>query len=203
MNIYQLNGIPYLVFGNNSVCLKYENGRFQKAAAEELSYPAGSTMGSEELDQFFDEETKRELDWYRKAEALAKKAHAGQTDKSGKDYYTVHVHAVSDMALEWGLYAATAALLHDTLEDTSVTEEELRALFPPAIVDAVVCLTRKPEEEYMDYVRRCKHNAIAKPVKMCDLANNMDLDRIKEVTPKDQNRILKYARAYAFLMKPD
>lgn len=139
-----------------------------------------------------------------KAEKLAREAHAGQKDKSGRDYFTAHIETVANMLSKEGdinTDLIIIALLHDIIEDTNVTEEELRKEFPEHIVDAVVVLTKKDDEDYLDYVRNIKKNPLARKVKLCDLANNMDLSRLNVVTEKDEKRILKYASAYAELMK--
>lgn len=137
-----------------------------------------------------------------RAESFAKKAHHGQVDKAGKDYFENHVKKVADAVFEHekNLIYTTVAFLHDILEDTETTEEQLRAAFPPEVVDAVVVLTKKDEESYEDYILRVKQNPIARHVKLYDLANNCDLSRIENPTEKDEKRTLKYANAYSILM---
>lgn len=138
----------------------------------------------------------------RKAEELAEAAHHGQLDKAGKPYFEAHLTPVAEHAYaqERDYEVATVAYLHDILEDTDVTEETLREQFPDHIVDAVVALTRKQFEPYMAYLLNVKCNPLARKVKLYDLANNMDLSRIKHPTEEDEKRTLKYAKAYAFLM---
>lgn len=90
--------------------------------------------------------------------------------------------------------------MHDVIEDTEYTAEDLRAMFPSEVVDAVEVLTRKDYEEYAEYIWRVHQNPIATKVKLSDLRNNMDLSRLaKEPTRKDLQREAKYLRAYKML----
>ena len=134
---------------------------------------------------------------------IARNAHDGQKDKAGEDYFEAHVRPVAESVFKRtnSCTAAAVGYLHDVLEDTEMTEAQLRSMFDSDIVDAVVALTRKKDEPYMEYIRRLKQNRYAVEVKLCDLANNMDLDRLPEVTEKDRKRNEKYMRAYVELMK--
>lgn len=132
-----------------------------------------------------------------KAEALARKYHAGQYDKAGKPYYE-HPQAVAAMLDD--LEQKITAWLHDLCEDTPVTPELLlREGFTPRIVQAVQVLTKPEGMDYYDYIRRVRTNSIARAVKMADLTHNMDLSRLPQVTGKDQARVEKYRVSYAFL----
>lgn len=143
------------------------------------------------------------MELYNKAIELAKEYHAEQLDKAGKNYFENHIKVVSDMVLyhENNLYAATVALLHDILEDTRISEDHLRQIFPKYIVDAVCALTKQKHEPYMMYIERVKKNKLARIVKKYDLANNMDMSRLDIISDKDLEREIKYAKAYAQLMK--
>lgn len=90
------------------------------------------------------------------------------------------------------------ALLHDILEDTSVTEETLRLLFSPFVVDTVVVLTRK-DETYEDYIEQVKDNEYATLVKIEDLKDNLNITRLAELTDKDISRLKRYFKAYKYL----
>jgi (p)ppGpp synthase/HD superfamily hydrolase len=127
---------------------------------------------------------------------FARRAHKGQVDKAGVDYIE-HPLAVEKMVN--GYEEKVAAILHDVLEDTPVTEETLRVLFGDTITNAVVALTRKPGESYMDFIHRAKRDPIARVVKLADLAHNSDLSRLLEVTQKDLDRLEKYKRAIEIL----
>lgn len=135
----------------------------------------------------------------RKAMCLAYAAHHGQLDKSGYPYIHHPLHLAEQMEDE---LTCTAALLHDTVEDTDVTPEALAKEFPPEVVEAVSLLTHRDGVDYFDYVRAIKKNPIAKKVKLADLQHNGDFTRCNgtEITPE---RIAawreKYAKARAIL----
>ena len=131
------------------------------------------------------------------ARALAAYAHLGQVDKAGNPYIT-HPLAVAE-GVE-GEDAKIAALLHDTVEDTFVTNRTIRELFGDDVADAVDLLTHREGEDYFDYVRRAGKNPIARQVKLSDLRHNMDLSRLKEVTEKDLKRLEKYKKAREILL---
>lgn len=137
---------------------------------------------------------------FDRAVQIAATAHAGQVDKQGEPYL-LHVLrvalAVSDPD------ARIAAVLHDTVEDTDVTFEELEAEgFSPAVVEAVRLLTRTRGAPYADYVIRLKGNRLARLVKLSDLADNSRLDRNVLDVPRfdrDRRRIVKYLVTYKFV----
>ena len=89
---------------------------------------------------------------------LATAAHAGQLDKAGRPYI---LHPAAVAALCQNEDEKIVAWLHDVLEDTDVTAEELSRIFPEYIVEAVCSLTRHPNEDYMDFIRRAEKNPTA------------------------------------------
>lgn len=128
---------------------------------------------------------------------IATKAHKGQVDKSGAAYI---FHPIRMAELCTTEEEKIVALLHDTIEDTSVTAEYLLEQgFPRTIVDAVLGVTRRDDETYEEFVRRASLNPISKQVKIHDLEDNMDIRRLSEVTEKDLARLNKYLRAYKYL----
>lgn len=135
-----------------------------------------------------------------KAYSLAYRYHLGQKDKAGAPYIA-HVCRVAERMTTDDERAV--AYLHDVLEDTILTEDDLRAEFPPHIVDAVVALTHQGFESYNGYIARVKLNSLARAVKISDLIDNSNLSRLPVVTMKDINRQEKYNRALKFLMKED
>jgi (p)ppGpp synthase/HD superfamily hydrolase len=132
------------------------------------------------------------------ARALARYAHEGQVDKGGRPYFT-HPEAVAG-SVERPEEKITA-YLHDTIEDTFVTEDVIRTLFGDEIADAVLSVTKRDGEDYMDFVSRAKRNPIGRVVKMADIRHNMDLSRIIDVTEDDLKRIEKYRKALEYLME--
>ena len=101
-------------------------------------------------------------------------AHKNQVDKSGMPYVFHPFHLAEQMQDE---ITCTVALLHDTIEDTSVTLDALEKEFPPEVTDAVALLTHDENEDYFDYVRRIKDHPVAKCVKLADLNHNSDQSR--------------------------
>ena len=133
----------------------------------------------------------------KKAMRLAYDAHHGQYDECGVPYILHPLHLAEQMTTE---FACCAALLHDTVEDTDLTFDDLRAAgMPPAVVFAVQLLTHDPAVDYYEYVRGIKPNAIAKAVKLADINHNSDLSRLARITPDDIDRNRKYAEAKAIL----
>ena len=110
----------------------------------------------------------------KKALCLANERHFGQFDKQGMPYILHPIEVAQMCETEDEI---VVALLHDLLEDTSTTEDELKQLFPQKIVEAVVALTRKDGEKYKEYIIRLSENELAKSVKLKDLENNTDKRR--------------------------
>ncbi len=132
-----------------------------------------------------------------KALALALKAHAGQKDKAGQPYI---LHPLRVMLQMEDTQTKIVALLHDVLEDSNITLQELKqAGFDPQILEAVDCLTRREQEDYFTYLERVAQNKLALSVKIADLKDNLDVTRLKEITPADQQRLNKYLKALTFL----
>lgn len=128
-----------------------------------------------------------------KAMILAAKGHMGQMDKGGHPYI---LHPVRVMLQCKTIEEKTVAMLHDLLEDTDYTEQDLRKEgFSEEVIEAVVCLTKTEEEAYPDYIERICGNKLAARVKLADLTDNMDLNRLPGLTPKDFQRLEKYLRA--------
>ncbi len=108
---------------------------------------------------------------------IAYRAHHGQTDKGGIPYIFHPYHLAEQMTDE---YTACVALLHDVVEDTDVTLEQLAEIFPKEVVDAVALMTRNDDTPYLDYVARIASNPIAKAVKLADLLHNSDKSRLED-----------------------
>ena len=130
-----------------------------------------------------------------KAMNLAYAAHHGQMDKGGVPYIFHPIHLAETMDDE---ISTCVALLHDTVEDTDVTLEQLAQEFPREIVEAVDLLTHRDDVEYFDYVRAIKKNPVAVKVKLADLAHNGDPKRICNQGNQERRRE-KYAKARKIL----
>ena len=121
---------------------------------------------------------------------LAAAAHSGQKDKSGKPYI---LHPIRVMLSVRTTEEQIAAILHDTVEDTSVTFEQLReAGFSAEIVSAVRALTKLDGESRVEAARRAVEHPIARQVKLADVKDNMDMSRIPHPTEKDFVRLGEY-----------
>lgn len=136
---------------------------------------------------------------FETAYKIAYEAHKGQVDKGGRPYIEHPLHVAEGVVT---LEEKVTAILHDVLEDSDWTAQELKnAGIPNKIVEAVVLLTRDSAvyPDYMEYVREISHNPIARAVKMSDIRHNMDLSRIKNPTQRDYNRVERYKKAYEIL----
>ena len=128
---------------------------------------------------------------------IAAKAHTGQVDKAGQPYV---LHPLRMMLAVSTLEARMVAVLHDVVEDTDVTLEQLQAEgFPASVLEAVEALTKRDGEDYEGFIGRVAPNAVAREVKLADLRDNADLSRIAEPTERDRARIEKYRRAIEYL----
>lgn len=134
----------------------------------------------------------------QKAMKIAYDAHYGQVDKSGVPYIYHPIHLAEQMQTE---EECIVALLHDVVEDTEITFEQLEKEFSDTVIQALKLLTHDKSTDYMEYVRNLKHNPIARKVKLADLRHNSDVTRIEKITEKDVKRQEKYLSAIEFLSK--
>lgn len=133
----------------------------------------------------------------KKALKLCFEAHKEQTDKSGMPYVFHPFHLAEQMTDE---KTTVAALLHDVVEDTEYTFDDLIEMgFGEEVVDALRLLTHGDGVEYMDYVAALRHNPIAKAVKLADLRHNSDITRLDSPDEHALRRQEKYLKAIAFL----
>ena len=133
----------------------------------------------------------------KKAMKLCYEAHKDQVDKSGLPYVFHPAHVAEQMTDE---ATTIVALLHDVVEDTDYTLEDLAAEgFGKDILEAVALMTHEDDVPYLDYVAKLKNNPIARAVKLADLAHNSDLSRIGEVDDETRKRLEKYKKATALL----
>lgn len=132
----------------------------------------------------------------RKAIWVAFRAHAGQVDKAGLPYILHPLQVAERMTDELG---TCVALLHEVVEDTAVTPEDLRMDFPPEVVEAVRLLTHNQDVPYADYVRALAGNPLARAVKIADLAHNSDESRFAGL-PVDAEALAR-RRAKYFLAR--
>lgn len=137
------------------------------------------------------------MDMLNKAVIIAVNAHKNQCDKCGCDYICHPVYVALNMDTE---EEKITALLHDVVEDTSITLNDLTQYgFKKEILDAVELLTRKPNVEYMDYIKHLKNNPIARKVKLADLKHNSDKERLSGIGKSSEALAEKYERARKYL----
>ena len=138
---------------------------------------------------------------YKRAYDLAEAAHRGDFRKDGQTPYFEHVKEVASRVSGWDL--KTVAILHDTIEDTAITADDLRRVgFPKRIVDAVEALTKPKDcKDYIGEIRRkVLPNRLARVVKVSDNYANMR-DRVSEWprNAKARRKLHEYARSIVLL----
>lgn len=122
----------------------------------------------------------------KKALRIAFDAHKEQADKSGMPYVYHPFEVASAVTTE---YEMCVALLHDVIEDTDITLDELAKEFPKEVIDALQLVTHDKSVSYFDYIKAIRSNPIAKAVKLADLQHNSNLARLDKVTEKDLKRV--------------
>lgn len=149
-----------------------------------------------------------------RARLLAYEAHAGQVDKAGKPYF-LHVETVSQTVADlipvqqngsevFSLKAQIVGYLHDIIEDTDITAEDLRGYeFPTDCILAIEAITKIDGLSYQDYLVRVRKNRLATVVKIADMMHNSDLSRLDNVTQEDLSRREKYQKAIVFFHDTD
>lgn len=125
-------------------------------------------------------------------------AHMGQTDKAGKPYI-LHPLAVWSRVRHESTETQIAAILHDTVEDTPLTLEEIRHHFGDVVATAVRHLTRAEGEQYFHYVQRAALNPIAAKVKKADLLENSSPERVATLPEEMKSIVGRYHRALRYL----
>lgn len=129
--------------------------------------------------------------------SIATEAHKGQFDKVGIDYIEHPIFVASQVDSE---EEKAVALLHDVIEDSSVTAEELlNAGLPETVVTAVQILSKKKGQDYQTYLKTVKSNPLARAVKLADLKHNSDLSRLETITDKDLEGLEKYKKTIDYL----
>ncbi|MGJ9374301.1 HD domain-containing protein [Nesterenkonia sp. CF4.4] len=138
------------------------------------------------------------------ADLIAQLAHRDQVDKAGKSYID-HPRRVAAIVRANGYDRSycTVALLHDVVEDTEVTQDDLRAVFGAAISEAVDNLTRREAEPSEDYYARLLLSDLSLVVKHADIQDNTSPERLAALNPATQERLsVKYSNAIAQLGGP-
>jgi len=131
-----------------------------------------------------------------KAMQVALNAHSSQTDKAGEAYIMHPIRVMQDVETE---EEKVVALLHDVVEDSSVSFEHVERRFSDRIVDAVRGMTKKDDESYSEFIERAKENEISREVKKADIRDNLDASRLGELDEEDIKRMEKYSRSLEVL----
>ena len=126
---------------------------------------------------------------------IATRAHMGQVDKGNQPYILHPLRVMLRLQTE---EERTVGVLHDVIEDTSVTIEDLRKQgISKEVLEALEHIAKGKQEPYMEYISRVIQNPLALKVKKCDLEDNMNRSRLEKVTEKDEARLKKYELAYS------
>ena len=134
-----------------------------------------------------------------RAIAIAAAAHAGQVDKAGAAYI---LHPLRVMLRVRSVHEQMAAVLHDVVEDTDVSLQNLvDEGFPSCVIAAVDALTKRRGESRLAAAHRAAADVIARQVKLADNAENMDLSRIAHPTERDFTRVEEYKLVREILLR--
>lgn len=134
-----------------------------------------------------------------KAIEIAVEAHRGQIDKAGKEYI---LHPMRVMLRGRNDTEMIVGILHDVVEDTPITIDMLRLEgFSEDILAALECVTKRRGESYGTFINRILTNPLATQVKLYDMEDNMNRDRIPYPTPKDEARFRKYEKYHKVILQ--
>ena len=131
--------------------------------------------------------------------SIASICHHDQIDKAGKAYILHPLRMMMRLRTN-DEELMCIAILHDAIEDSELTLEDLQELgMPYRVIDGVDSLSRRDGESYENFIKRCALNPDAKRVKLEDLRDNSDITRLKGLRKKDFARLEKYSKAFIYL----
>ena len=132
-----------------------------------------------------------------KALSIALEAHKGQVDKAGKPYILHPLRLMMGLEDEVEMIAA---LLHDVIEDSDLTAEDLKkAGIPDEAIEIIGYLTKQKGEAYDDFIKRISPHRKASQVKIKDIEDNMDISRLETIGEVDLARLAKYHKSLKIL----
>lgn len=135
-----------------------------------------------------------DMDIIEKSLKIALEAYAGKKDKAGKTYILHPLRIMANMETEDEM---SVALLHDVIEDSKFTDEDLLDIgIPENIVKAVNLLTKVEGQSYEQFIQNLLINQLAVKVKKADIEDNINILRLNEVNDSDLKRIAKYHKAW-------
>jgi (p)ppGpp synthase/HD superfamily hydrolase len=133
---------------------------------------------------------------------LAVEYHGNTLEKSQREPYILHPLRV--MLAQETEFGRMVGVLHDTIEDTALTMEQLQSQgFPPEVLEALRLVTHNDGSPYDDYIERLKMNPLARKVKIADLEDNMNVRRLNEISEAAVARLHKYLRVWRMLKEID
>lgn len=133
-----------------------------------------------------------------KAIEIAVEAHRGQIDKAGKIYI---LHPMRVMLRGQNETEQIVGILHDVIEDTPITIEMLQKEgFSAEVLSALSCITKEKGEEYGHFIDRVLTNPLAAQIKLYDIEDNLNRDRIPFPTQRDEARFAKYQKYHAVII---
>ncbi len=140
-----------------------------------------------------------DLQLLERAIGIAVEAHRGKEDRYGAPYILHPLRVMSRLGTH---EEQTVAVLHDVVEDTRWTFEDLeREGFPARVIQALKCLTKQEGEPYEDFVKRSGSDPLARKVKLADLQDNMMVSRMSHVGDEEKQRLEKYLSAWRVLTR--
>lgn len=134
--------------------------------------------------------------------AFIKAVHAGQVDKGGVEYWKHPVSVMKRLGPDASLECRLVALLHDVIEDTRTTADDLlRRGYPESVVSAVQRLTKPEGIPYLDCIRAivASGDRMAIAVKLADNRDNLDPERLSKLPPDKRGGDDKYRRSIEIL----
>ncbi|MDE6500936.1 MAG: HD domain-containing protein [Ruminococcus sp.] len=129
-----------------------------------------------------------------KAMRIAYEAHHGQYDVNGVPYIFHPYHVAEQMTDE---ITTCVALLHDVIEDTEVTFEQLEQEFPEEVITALRLLTHNKNTDYFDYIEKIVSNPVARKVKLADIEHNSDISRITDKNAVPAEKLIYWKKKYS------
>ncbi|EMN5288401.1 GTP pyrophosphokinase [Pseudomonas aeruginosa] len=124
----------------------------------------------------------------------AMSAYMGKVDKAGMPYI---LHPLRLMARFTDPIEQAVSLLHDVIEDSDTTAEDLlNEGFPEVVVEVVVILSRRRGESYADFIERICLHPLARKIKLADIEDNLNVLRLASLGESDLRRVSKYHQAW-------
>ncbi|HGW4265804.1 TPA: GTP pyrophosphokinase [Pseudomonas aeruginosa] len=121
-------------------------------------------------------------------------AYMGKVDKAGMPYI---LHPLRLMTRFTDPFEQAVSLLHDVIEDSDTTAEDLlNEGFPEIVVEVVVILSRRRGESYEDFIERICVHPLARKIKLADIEDNLNVLRLASLGESDLRRVSKYHQAW-------